>query len=367
MSGHLGLIVKATRLCNLRCAYCHDWRTGPDQTMPFAVMARMVAAALHDPSHDTISFLWHGGEPLVLPINWYEKALYVQAHLRQPGQRVVNAIQTNGTLIDASWAGFFRAHGISVSLSLDGPPDLHDRHRVYASGRPSFRDVVRGMAVLREHGVPFSVLMVVGDAALALGADHVFDLFLELGVTRFGLIAATPTNQPDAPPGTPAAHYVTPARITPFLIRMYDRWREHGDPRIRIREIEAIRRRFGGEGAGLCTLAGGCLGRYYAVEPNGDVAHCDVFVGDPRYTLGNILRDRFSDLWARETMQELWAENEAALAAMRACPEFTTCNGACPHERYLAVRYDAMHRPECCGWRTLIEHVRAREAVHRAA
>jgi uncharacterized protein len=371
MRGAIGLIVKATRLCNLRCSYCHDWRTGPDQTMPFAVMARMVAAALQDPAHDTVSFLWHGGEPLVLPIAWYEKALYVQARLRRPDQRVVNAIQTNGTLIDPQWARFFRAQSISVSLSLDGPPDLHDRHRVYASGRPSFRDVVRGMDVLREHAVPFSVLMVVGDAALALGADRVFDLFLELGVARFGLIAATPTNQPDAPPGTPTAHYVSPARMTPFLIRMYDRWREHGDPRIRIREVEAIRQRVAGQGPGLCTLAGGCLGRYYAVEPNGDLAHCDEFVGDPRYILGNVLRQSFADLRALPAMRALRDENDAALQAMRACPDFAVCNGACPHERYLAVRHDAAHTPECCGWRPLIEHVRAREqgrqAAHRAA
>ena len=144
MPGHLGLIVKGTRFCNLRCSYCHDWRTGPGQTMPFPVLARMVAAALQDPEHDAVSFFWHGGEPLVLGREWYEKALYVQARLRRPRQRIVNALQTNGTLVDAAWARFFRAHDIRVSLSLDGPPDLHDKHRVYASGRPSFRDVTRG-------------------------------------------------------------------------------------------------------------------------------------------------------------------------------------------------------------------------------
>jgi uncharacterized protein len=148
---------------------------------------------------------------------------------------------------------------------------------------------------------------------------------------------------------------------------MYDRWREHGDARIRIRELEAIRQRVSGQGAGLCTLAGGCLGSYYAVEPNGDLAHCDVFVGDPRYTLGNVLQDAFTDIRERAAMRALRAEDEEALRAMGACPDFAICNGACPHERYLAVRHDATYRPECCGWRRLIEHVRACESARAAS
>src|SRR5262249_5814599 len=161
--------------------------------------------------------------------------------------------------------------------------------------------------------------MVIDEPALALGADRIFDIFLELGVPRFGLIAATPTNEPHARPGTPALHYVDPARMTAFLIRMYDRWREHGDTRIRIREIEAIRQRVAGQGAALCTLAGGCLGRYYAIEPNGDVAHCDVFVGDPRYTLGNVMRRSFSDLREGASMRALRDENEEALRRVQRC------------------------------------------------
>jgi len=63
MGRYLGLIVKATRLCNLRCTYCHDWRSGPNQTMPFEVLTQLTAKALRDPEHDSVEFIWHGGEP----------------------------------------------------------------------------------------------------------------------------------------------------------------------------------------------------------------------------------------------------------------------------------------------------------------
>src|SRR5262245_24331312 len=95
--GFVSLIVKGTRLCNLRCTYCHDWRSGQDQTMTFPVMARTIAAALRDPEYDAVEFIWHGGETTVLPIAFYEKALLIQSRFRRPGQLIRNLIQTNGT------------------------------------------------------------------------------------------------------------------------------------------------------------------------------------------------------------------------------------------------------------------------------
>ncbi len=348
------LIVKATRVCNLRCSYCHDWRTGPGQAMSFPVLAHMTAAALRDGAYGSVSFIWHGGEPLLLRPDFYTKALLLQAHIRCAGQRITNCIQTNATLLDPAWARFLRANDIRVSVSLDGPPEIHDRHRVLASGRPSFDRVLRGLDVLREHAVPFSVLMVIDEEALALGARAIFDFFLKHGIQSYGLLAAAPENQPDAEPGTPTTHYVEPARMTAFLCQMYDRWREHGDLGIRIRELDAIRARVVGQAAGACTLAGGCFGHYFAVEPNGDIAHCDLFVGDGRYTLGNVLEPgSFAQLAAGAALDALEAESQSALRAMQACPEFAACNGWCPHERYLAVRHDPNHTAGCCGLRPL--------------
>src|SRR5207248_1579888 len=136
--------------------------------------------------------------------------------------------------------------------------------------------------------------------------------------------------------------------MTAFLARIYDRWHEHGDHGIRIRELDGLRARLGAKG-GFCTLAGGCLGHYFMVEPNGDVAHCDNFVGDRSYTLGNLMRDDFAQLRASPKLLTLQADNEQALDAMRGCPEFGVCNGWCPHERYASLRHNLGHRNDCCG------------------
>src|SRR5438105_7905485 len=135
--GAITLIIKGTRLCNLRCAYCHDWRAERDQVMPFPVLARLMAAALTDPQHAAVDFIWHGGETTLLPTTFYEKALLVQSRFRRPGQLVGNTIQTNGTRLTPEWLRFLRDNQFGVGVSVDGPPQLHDRYRRYASGRPS--------------------------------------------------------------------------------------------------------------------------------------------------------------------------------------------------------------------------------------
>jgi uncharacterized protein len=359
--GWISLIVKGTRLCNLRCAYCHDWRAQRDQVMPFAVVARLIATTLNDPANDGVDFIWHGGETTTLPISFYEKVLLLQSRFRRPGQVIQNSIQTNGTRLTPEWLRFLKSNQFHVGLSLDGPPELHDRYRRFASGRGSSADVARGIRGLREYGVPFSVLMVIDEGALELGAERIFDYFVEQDIQHYGLISAKPSNDPDAPPNTPADHYSNPVKMTSFLIDMYETWRAHGDARIRIRELQALRRRVAGEPPETCTLAGECLGQYFLIEPNGSVAHCDLFLGDPRYTLGNILTDDFAAIRNSPNLLQLQAENRLAVDRMRGCQNFGVCNGWCPHERYNSLRHNPHYRAECCGLNELIDYLRAAE------
>jgi uncharacterized protein len=355
------LVVNGTRLCNLRCAYCNWWRTGPDQTMSFAVLARLVANALA-PDHATAVFNWHGGETTLLPISFYEKALWLQARFRQPGQVVRNTFQTNGTRLTPEWAKFLRTSQFEVGLSLDGPPEIHDRYRRDAKGGPTFAQVQRGMALLREFDVPLAVTMVIDEAGLAAGPERVFDFFLEQCVSEYALNFVWPEARPAAAPGTPADHYVDSERMSAFLIGLYDRWRAHGDPQVRIRELDALRHSLAGRSAGVCTLSGICLGVAFRVEPNGDIGQCDYFQGDPEYTWGNVLTHDFAALRRSAKLLARQAEQQQALQSLSACPNFAVCHGGCPFERYASRRHNPRHPDGCCGQRDLIDHIRAREA-----
>ena len=367
MKRSLGLIIKATRLCNLRCIYCTDWRAEERQIMEFEVLANLTARALRDPSHGSVDFIWHGGEPTILGIPFFERALWLQARFRSPGQVVTNSLQTNATRLDDAWARFLKANRFSVSISIDGPEDIHDRQRPFAGGRGSFAAVRRGLDTLTRHGITPAVLMVVDKESLTAGADALFDLCLDLELRSFGLLAAKPRNQPDAVPGTPADHYVTPREMGRFLTRLFDRWIAHGDSGIRIREFSGLLRRLDGREAESCVLAGHCLGQYFIIEPNGDVAHCDLFQGDDDYCLGSILTDDFSSLRRNPRLKMLREARAAALSAMTACPHFNMCNGWCPHEHYTAARHDPDFMAGCCGLSDLITYLQGRLPVREVA
>jgi uncharacterized protein len=345
------LIIKATRLCNLRCGYCHDWREGHNQIMSFPVLAALTAKALQGPLHDGVDFIWHGGEPTLLGRMFFEKALHAQARLRRSGQSITNSLQTNGTTLNDEWARFLRDNGFSVSVSLDGPAHIHDRHRRHVSGRPSFGNVCAGIDVLRRHEIPISVLMVVDRDTLALGPDFMFDFFLEQGIKSYGLLAAKPKNAPMRLEGRAhhAEHYVTPNEMRRFLCGLFDRWAMHGDASIRIREFSSILRRLSAGDASTCVLAGDCLWSYFLIEPDGEVAHCDLFIGDRAYSFGNIVSDSFGDFKSGTAMRNLRKERREDIAAMQGCPNFVICSGWCPHERYTAWRHDLEFSPTCCG------------------
>ncbi|MDM0118031.1 radical SAM protein [Variovorax sp. J22R133] len=363
---HAGFVMKATRRCNLRCSYCHDWRQGKEFDMSFETVARVTAAILRDPEVDRAQFTWHGGEPTLLPIDFYRRAMLVQSRLKRDGQKIGNALQTNGTLLDHRWCQFLVENRFAVGVSIDGPRSLHDVQRPFISGRGSGERVERGIRLLQDWGIDFGVLMVVDRSTLELGPRALFEFIVALGVPKFGLISANPVNDPtffERPRAlrlAPPEHYTNHTAMTQFLIGLYDVWESHGDTNIQIRELEALRRRIKGEHAGACTLAGACIGKHFLVEANGDFAHCDLFVGDPSYTIGNVYDADFTAIRRSQPLVRLRNNEERSLKAMSSCPYYTTCNGGCPHDRYSSVRYDPKHSADCCGLQDLISALRER-------
>jgi len=351
----IDLIMKATRRCNLRCEYCGDWRARGDNAMSFATVARVTEHALRD--YDCVQFTWHGGETTLLPISFYKKAMLAQARLRRPGQIVVNSLQTNGTLIDDEWACFFRDARFDIGVSIDGPPDVQNKMRPYASGKGSFDDVVRGIEALRRRGVPHGVIMVVDHAVLDAGPARIFDFFVDLGVSSYSCLPVKPVERPDG--AHAAVHHTSVRRMTEFLRGLYDCWLAHGDPDIHVVELDAVRNRLRGEDPGSCTMGGTCFGKYFTVEPNGDVKNCDCFQ-EPE-ALGNIATRSFADIASSDAILARIAANERELRVVaEQCAHFEITRGGCAHERQLAAaREDAADRT-CCAPGGLIDYIRSK-------
>ncbi len=343
--GYVCIIVKVTRHCNLRCTYCHDWREGKDARMSFDVLAHTMHKTLATPDHRLIDVVWHGGEPTLIGRRGALRILALQRRFSRNGQTVRNILQSNGAALDEAWAQFFVDFGFVVNVSLDGPPEIHEHTRPQADGAPTYSKAMRGLSLLREKGLASGVLMVVGDELVAYGAERLVKFMQATGLSEVGLLPVRPAN----PPTASSAPYLHPQRYARFLVEVHRARLAHPTPWIQVREIDMIMSAHGGTMPTHCEMLGNCVGTYFSVEPNGDVAHCDKYVGDAEYTLGNLLRDDFASIRASAKVQTLREQAQSTEDACQSCKHFSRCRGWCPHERYVAKRMGLGRSATCCG------------------
>jgi len=184
------LVVQPTPFCNLDCDYCylpgrHDRRRIAPEIFEAAVQRVLESPWAPEP----FTLLWHAGEPLTLPIAFYDDATAVLRRLLAdrglPSQAIAQSLQTNATVINEAWCDCFERNDIHGGVSLDGPAFLHDAHRRTRTGLPSHAATMRGIGHLQRRGIPFEVICVLTEVSL----DHAEDLyafFCEHGIDRVG-------------------------------------------------------------------------------------------------------------------------------------------------------------------------------------
>jgi uncharacterized protein len=180
------LILQPTPFCNIDCDYCYL----PDRTRTKRltssvldlIMDKVVASGLVG---DQLSIVWHAGEPLSLPVDYYREAFKLIANKLFGLTEVCHSIQTNGTLINDQWCELFKAHHVNVGISIDGPAFIHDRHRKTRRGGGTHDQVMQGLACLRRHELGFHVIAVVTADSLN-NADEIFSFFLDNNVRNVG-------------------------------------------------------------------------------------------------------------------------------------------------------------------------------------
>lgn len=351
----LVLVMKATRRCNLRCTYCHFWSDEPNQVMSFEVLARTTRSALEAPGVEHVEFVWHGGETTLLPLTFYRKALWLQERFRRPGQTLVNALQTNGTHLTAEWLDFIQRYAIKVGVSLDGPPEIHDRRRFDVAGRPTSERVREGIGKLRAIGLDPGILMVVDDDVIALGAERLLAYLLEIGVRKVALLNVIPENDPQNPP--PPGSFLAFPRFVEFLRDLFRAWWPAHAEAIAFREISDLFGKVQGETGKICIFDGNCMGRYLTVEPRGDIAACDKYLGDPAYHFGNVLENGLPGLLSAPVFQQAHTVTAGGIELASRCPWFEVCQGGCPHDRHVRVSRGMAGDESCCGLAPLLDDI----------
>lgn len=180
------LMLQPTRFCNIDCSYCYlpdrDKSGRMDLTTVEAACRRAFESEFLAPQ---LEIAWHGGEPLVVPLSWYQAATALIRRLSPPGLQLTHSFQTNGLLLDADWTRFLAGLGAKVGLSIDGPADLHNARRRTRQGKGTHDGAMRAVRLLHDHGVDFHVITVLTERALD-EPDRLFDFYFQNGIKRVG-------------------------------------------------------------------------------------------------------------------------------------------------------------------------------------
>jgi len=332
------LILQATPFCNIDCDYCYLPDRDSTARMSIATMRR-AAERLRDDglAGPELTVVWHAGEPLAMPRGFYDEAIAALHEVLGARCEVTHSIQTNATLIDDAWCASIKRHGIRIGISVDGPASLHDAHRRTRDGRGTHARVLRGMALLREHGIPFHAIAVVTPATFAQ-ADAFLDFFELHGVRELGCNydEAEGPHERSSLAGHEAEHAA-------FVERLLERCAD-GSTSVRVRELafarDAIarqqpRQRWREEHwpDNAQTLPFALI----TVAHNGDFGtYSPELLGQPspeygNFVLGNVTTQGYLDSARTERFGRLWsAVRRGVQTCERDCAYFGYCGGGAP-------------------------------------
>ena len=288
-------------ICNLDCEYCfflskESLYPGDRFRMSDDVLADYIGQYLASQPDGEVTVAWQGGEPTLMGVDFFRRAVVLADELARPGQQLQHTIQTNGTLLTDEWCELLARHRFLVGISIDGPPDLHDRYRVDKRGGPTSAKVLRGLALLQGHGVDVNVLCTVHAANQARPLD-VYRYFRDdLGITFIQFIPIVEReNETGFQEGdTVTDRSVDPAAWGDFLDAVFDEWVVRDVGTVFVQMFDAALASWCDLPSSLCIFRKTC-GDAVALEHNGDLYSCDHFV-EPVHFLGNIATTSMVDL-----------------------------------------------------------------------
>ena len=368
--------------CNLDCRYCfflskEQLYPGSSFRMSNAVMEAYIRQLLEAQPEGTIEIAWQGGEPTLMGIPFFERAVALAESLRKPEQMLLHTIQTNGILIDQAWAEFLGRHRFLVGLSIDGPAAMHDAFRVNKGGAGTHESVVRAWKLLRANGVEVNILCTIH----AANADHPLEVYryfrdtLKARYLQFIPIVERATEEllplanegwSERPGGSRPLYRqegslvtersVRPEQFGDFLIAIFDEWVRRDVGKVFVQTFDAALGSWLGQ-PGLCIFAERC-GSSVALEHNGDLYACDHFV-EPEYRLGNIGEKPLAELVDQRMLRRFGQEKLAGLPRQcRECEVRFACNGECPRNRFArtAAGEEGLNYL-CAGYRAFFNHI----------
>ncbi len=332
MSNRSVLIKPASGNCNLRCKYCfyfdevENREFGQGGFMSKETTDKLIEKTMNGAT--TANFAFQGGEPTMWGLSKF-KYFIEKVRLENKNNIPTNYfIQTNGTLLNEEWCEFFLENKFLVGVSLDGPPDLHDKYRVYPNGKGSSGEVKKALMLLKEYNVDTNILITV-NKSVAQNIERIYKYLMKNGFNYHQYI---PCIDPIGAGGD-MIYSLTPEIFGRFLIKLFDLWKKDilAGNYVSVRYFENLIAMVTGNRPEQCGFLGHCTNQY-VVEADGSVYPCDFYVLD-NLMLGDINTDEFSDFDKKRTEIRFIEQSLKVEDDCKKCKFYGLCRGGCRRER----------------------------------
>ena len=348
------LIKPASADCNLRCRYCFylDKSSLYPQTrihrMDEATLEKLISSYMATPQ-SCYSFGWQGGEPTLMGLDFFKRAVALQKKYGKAGSTVSNGLQTNGTLIDDDLARFLSRYRFLVGISLDGPQYIHDHYRRTAGGRATFSDVIKATRILKENDVEFNILVLVNDFNVDRAAE-IYDFLVDRGFYYHQYIPCVEFDSK----GKLMPYSINGEKWGQFLVEIFKHWYPGDVYKVSIRHFDSVINCLLGRTPGVCYMEDNCS-QYLVVEHNGDIYPCDFFVRED-LRLGNINENSFEKLISSPIYSYFGKKKSSHSFLCSSCQYLYLCHGDClKHRNYISDTSKKLSTL-CSGWKMFYKH-----------
>lgn len=345
--------------CPAKCKYCYSPHASPcmsPETMTSS--ARWIGKVIRSVSDRNacdagatqpalpVRITFHGGEPLVMPPEFYRHALPLLTQAASPLPHAIS-LQSNLWLLSSEHCEVFAEHGVRLGTSLDGPEDFNDAQR----GAGYFARTMAGIRRAREHGLQVGCICTL-TADSVPHVRQIFEFFLAQKMD-FAFFMAQPVLGKEHDCGWVA----TPDQQAAVVEELIGLYLEHW-PTLRISTLDQLLRSAVTDGWGGCVL-GNCLGRQFAIDSYGGIYNCQMFAGREDH--------KWDVVDSCPSLEELagspgWRQFDRRLGQVQVkcaqCSYLRICSGGCAYNALMAGAgsFDANVRdPNCPAYSRMMD------------
>lgn len=348
MQGKIFVIKPVGARCNLNCDYCYyrSKGNGEKTVIDDRMLEEFVRQYLAF-SQSTFQFTWHGGEPTLAGVDFFENIISLQQFYGKE-KKISNEIQTNATLVNEKWIDFFERNQFHVGVSIDGPQEIHDKYRRDRLGKGSFEKVTRAISLLRRSKLQWGALVVLTKASLG-SEERIFEFLVRNKINNFDLL---PVIFLDKKTDISDDYSISPEEFREAIVKMFNLWWKLDKPDIHIRLFQEMIRALLKETPLRCICNSPGCANYLTLDCDGTIYPCEAFTGIEDFNFGNILDSTLKEILANGRYQSFVAKTKEVDLECRDCKWGQICPGRCIFDRY-KYGNDVMEKDFLCSFRRI--------------